>query len=129
VFSRLKGAWWGDDAAYIVSTDGGNAQLGQAWEYRPIAERFGLLTLIYESVDAGLLENPDNITVSPRTKGMVLCEDGDGIDLLRGLTRGGEIFDFCRLNSDNDSELAGATFTQNDKVLFFNVQDPESHMR
>lgn len=80
VFSRLEGAWWGDGAAYIVSTDGGNAQLGQVWEYRPLAGRFGLLRLIYESVDATLLESPDNITVSPRTNGMVLCEDGDGID-------------------------------------------------
>lgn len=124
VFSRLEGAWWGDGAAYIVSTDGGNAQLGQVWEYRPIAEQSGLLRLVYESVDATLLESPDNITVSPRTNGMVLCEDGGGIDLLRGLTRGGEIFDFCRLNSDNDSELAGATFTRNGTVLFFNVQDP-----
>lgn len=124
VFSRLEGAWWGDGSAYIVSTDGGNAQLGQVWEYRPLAGRFGLLKLIYESVDATLLESPDNITVSPRTNGMVLCEDGDGIDLLRGLTRDGKIFDFCRLNSDNDSELAGATFTRNGQVLFFNVQDP-----
>ena len=124
VFSRLEGAWWGDGAAYIVSTDGGNAQLGQVWEYRPLAGQFGLLRLIYESVDATLLESPDNITVSPRTNGMVLCEDGDGIDLLRGLTRDGKIFDFCRLNSDNDSELAGATFTRNGQVLFFNVQDP-----
>jgi hypothetical protein len=28
------------------------------------------------------------------------------------------------LGSDNDSELAGATFTRNGTVLFFNVQDP-----
>jgi uncharacterized protein len=27
------------------------------------------------------------------------------------------------LNSDSDNELAGATFTRNGAVLFFNVQD------
>jgi len=37
-----------------------------------------------------VLNMPDNITVSPRG-GIVLCEDGSGIEYLHGLTVDGEI--------------------------------------
>ncbi|MGH4018665.1 MAG: alkaline phosphatase PhoX [Pseudonocardiaceae bacterium] len=124
VFSRLEGAWWGDGAAYLVSTSGGDAGLGQVWEYRPRGRSGGQLQLVYESTDAALLESPDNITVSPRTNGLVLCEDGSGKDLVRGVTTRGEIFDFCEFNGPNDSEWAGATFSSDGRVLFFNLQSP-----
>ena len=94
------------------------------WEYIPRGNSGGQLVLTYESTDPELLESPDNITVSPNTGGLVLCEDGSGKDLLRGLTTRGQIFDLCELNGPNTSELAGATFSPDGEVLFFNVQSP-----
>ncbi|PSL05942.1 hypothetical protein CLV30_10394 [Haloactinopolyspora alba] len=124
VFARLEGAWYGDGSIYINSTSGGDAGIGQVWEYRPRGESGGQLVLVYESTDPDLLESPDNICVSPNTGGLVLCEDGGGQDLLRGVTNRGQIFDFAALNSSNTSELAGATFSPDGRVLFFNVQSP-----
>lgn len=124
VFARLEGAWYGDGAIYINSTSGGDNELGQVWQYRPRGKSGGQLVLVYESGDPKLLQKPDNITVSPRTGGLVLCEDGDGKDLLRGVTPKGKIFDLAELNNPNTSELAGATFSPDGKVLFFNVQRP-----
>ena len=40
---------------------------------------------------------PDNICVSPRG-GLVLCEDGEGEDHVRGLATSGEIFPFAKNN-------------------------------
>lgn len=54
----------------------------------------------------------------------MLCEDGSGEDLVRGVTTRGEIFDFCEFNGPNDSEWAGATFSPGGRVLFFNLQSP-----
>ena len=78
---------------------------------------------------------PDNICVSPRG-GLVLCEDGDGEDFVRGLTTDGEIFPFARnnvvLNGERnglagdfrDREFAGATYSPDGRWLFFNAQTP-----
>lgn len=140
VFSRLEGAWWSDadDSAYVVCTDGGDARLGQVWQYTPGRGRgprpdgpgrgrgpaAGELRLVYESTDRNALESPDNITVSPRTGGLVLCEDGGGKDFVRGVTTRGEVFPFCELSGDNGSEWAGATFSPDGRVLFVNLQSP-----
>jgi hypothetical protein len=67
------------------------------------------LTLIFESSGAAQLDFPD-IAVSPQN-GLLLCEDGDGDQYLRGLTLNGEIFDFA-LNLQTDHEWAGATFAE-----------------
>ena len=106
-FGRLEGCWYGSGAIYFVSTNGGNAGAGQVWEFRPEGDG-GTLTLIFESGGAAQLDAPDNIAVSPQN-GLLLCEDGGGNQYLRGLTLGGEIFDFA-LNLESDSEWAGATF-------------------
>lgn len=124
VFARLEGAWYGDGSIYIVSTSGGDAGLGQVWEYRPRGNSGGQLVLVYESTDPELLQSPDNMCVSPNTGGLVLCEDGDGRDMLRGVTNKGHIFDFAGLNSANTTELAGATFSPDGRILFFNAQSP-----
>ena len=119
-FSRLEGAWYGDGRIYFVSTDGGDAELGQVWEYRPLGNSGGQLTLVFESPNATVLDAPDNICVTPRG-GIILCEDGDADQYLRGLTPRGEIFDFAR-NALNSFEFAGATFSPNGQVLFVNIQ-------
>ena len=56
----------------------------------------------------------------------MLCEDGDGDQYLRGLTRRGQIFDFA-LNVHPgfaDSEFAGACFSPDGDTLFVNIQTP-----
>ncbi|WP_019815337.1 alkaline phosphatase PhoX [Saccharomonospora saliphila] len=124
VFARLEGAWYGDGSIFLNSTSGGDAGLGQVWQYRPTSDSGGQLVLVYESTDPELLQSPDNLCVSPTSGGLVLCEDGAGPDLLRGVTTRGEIFDLAALNSANTSELAGATFSPDGQTLFFNVQSP-----
>jgi len=73
-FSRLEGAWWGHKKGYFLSTDGGQVGEGQVFEYDSREET---ITLIYDSPSANTLDNPDNITVTPRG-GLLLCEDAAG---------------------------------------------------
>jgi len=131
-FARLEGCWHGNKRIYFVSTNGGNAGQGQIWELDPREQR---LRLLFESPGANVLNAPDNICVSPRG-GLVLCEDGSGLEYLHGLTTDGVIFQFARNNvilagerngiSGNftGSEFAGATFSPDGRWLFFNIQSP-----
>ncbi|HSJ45848.1 MAG TPA: alkaline phosphatase PhoX [Euzebyales bacterium] len=121
-FGRLEGAWYGNGSIHIVSTSGGDVGRGQVWEYRPHDARGGYLRLTFESTGVELLNSPDNITVSPKGS-LVLCEDGDGANTLRGVTRQGQIFDVAQ-NVRNASEIAGATFSPDGSTLFLNIQDP-----
>ena len=106
-FARLEGCWYGHGAIYFAATSGGDAGVGQVWEYRPDGDD-GVLTLIYESPDESELDAPDNLTVSPQGA-LLLCEDGDGDQYLRGVTLDGRIFDFAA-NTRNSFEWAGACF-------------------
>lgn len=106
-FSRLEGCWYGNGAIYFDATSGGDAESGQIWEFRP-NRNGGSLTLIFESSGPAQLDSPDNLAVSPQNA-LLLCEDGDGDQYLRGLTLDGHIFDFG-LNLQTDHEWAGATF-------------------
>lgn len=119
VFSRLEGCWYADDSIFFHATDGGDAELGQVWQYRPTGESGGDLTLVFESPDASVLQSPDNITVSPRG-GIVICEDTEGA-YVRGLTPDGRIFEFAR-NIANGREFAGACFSPDGETLFVNIQ-------
>jgi secreted PhoX family phosphatase len=131
-FARLEGCWYGNDAKiYVVSTSGGIGQ-GQIWEYDPAAET---ISLLFQSPGAAVLNAPDNITVSPRG-GLVLCEDGSGLEFLHGLTVEGEIFPFAQNNivltgerngikgDFRGSEWAGACYSPDGKWLFAHVQSP-----
>jgi hypothetical protein len=121
-FSRIEGCWYGDGAICFSCTNGGDAGRGQIWRYRPAPDG-GELTLLFESPSKAVLDHPDNLCVSPRG-GILLCEDGEGDQYLRGLTPDGRIFDLAR-NLANDSEFAGATFSPDGRTLFFNIQrDP-----
>ena len=124
IFDRLEGCWYGDASIYFVVTNGGDAELGQVWQYRPRGRNGGILTLIFESPGADVLDSPDNICTTPRG-GLILCEDGDDQQYMRGLTPRGEIFDFA-LNLYNDNEFAGACFSPNGKTLFVNIQGSTS---
>jgi len=125
IFTRLEGAWYGDGSIFFISTNGGNARLGQVWRYRPRGHSGGYLSLLFESPGVDVLDSPDNICVTPGG-GLILCEDGGGIQYLRGLTQQGEIFNFA-LNivpGFDDSEFAGATFSPDGETLFVNIQTP-----
>ena len=138
-FSRLEGAWWGVHTGYFLSTNGGSAGEGQVFEYDPRSET---LTVIYDAPNANSLDNPDNITVTPRGS-LLLCEDAAGNQFtegerLVGLTVHGETFTFAmnniNLSADyNDlvpaadyrqSEWAGACFSPDGNWLFANIQTP-----
>ena len=137
VFRRLEGAWWGNERAYFVSTNGGPAGQGQVFEYDPRSE---YMRVLIASPSAGVLNNPDNLCVSPRG-GIVLCEDGDGLEYLHGLTADGAVFPFALNNvvipaggvpgksvnpgTYTGSEWAGSVFEpKNGNWLFANLQSP-----
>ncbi len=117
-FSRLEGCWYGDRSIYFHATNGGDAGLGQVWQYRPTETEAGELTLVFESPSVDVLDSPDNITVSPRG-GIVICEDGQSGNFIRGLTPDGRIFDLAR-NLLNNDEFAGACFSPDGQTLFLN---------
>ncbi|GIG88618.1 hypothetical protein Pen02_35540 [Plantactinospora endophytica] len=136
-FSRLEGAWYGNGLVYIVSTSGGPAGLGQVFEFDP---RNGRLRVLFASPGQDVLSNPDNIGVSPRG-GIVLCEDGSGVQFMHGLTTDGEIFPFAANNvvipdgvpgkpaiapgDYSTREWAGSTFEpRRGNWLFANIQTP-----
>ncbi|MGH3365616.1 MAG: alkaline phosphatase PhoX, partial [Nocardioidaceae bacterium] len=136
VFSRLEGAWYGNDRVYVITTDGGPARQGQVFELDPAHDK---LQVLFASPGADVLNAPDNMCVSPRG-GLVLCEDGGGTEFVHGLTLDGQIFRFAANNADlrggtagknvapNDyrsSEWAGSVFEpKNGDWLFINLQTP-----
>jgi len=138
IFARLEGAWYADGKVYAVSTSGGPAQQGQIFGYEPAT---GELRVLFASPRQNVLNNPDNICVSPRG-GIVLCEDGTGTQHLHGLIQDGQIFAFAANNihippegvpgkpaiepgNYTDEEWCGATFdTVGGDWLFVNIQTP-----
>jgi uncharacterized protein len=121
IFDRTEGAWTANDRIYFDCTTGGEAQLGQLWEYRPRGGSRGELKLIYESTSADDLESPDNVVVVPGTGDVLLQEDSDGEQFVRGVTRRGEIYDFAKTVL-NETEFCGGTFSPDGKTFFLNQQ-------
>lgn len=130
---KFEGAWWGDGRAYIVCSfarrsDGSLGEHdGQVWSYDPLTERLRLevrfdVNRAPEGNGADRPDGPDNITVSP-WGGLVLCEDGDGVQHLLAVAPDGSTSLFAR-NHFSDSEFAGATFSPDRHTLFANIQDP-----
>jgi secreted PhoX family phosphatase len=131
-FARLEGAWFGEGRLVFTSTSGGAAQRGQVWQLDPKRSR---LTLLYESPGPAELDGPDNLCVSPRG-GLVICEDGEKEQHIRGLTRDGRLFAFARntvvlrgeknaiAGDFSDQEFAGACFSPDGQWLFVNIQTP-----
>lgn len=121
-FSRIEGCFYGDGGIYFSCTNGGAADLGQIWHYRPLGPDDGEVTLLFESPSPGVLDAPDNLCVSPH--GLVfITEDGRYGNYVRCLTPSGRIFDFAQ-NTVNRSEMAGPTFSPDGQTLFLNIQRP-----
>ncbi|HWS54910.1 MAG TPA: alkaline phosphatase PhoX [Pyrinomonadaceae bacterium] len=124
-FTRLEGCWYGGGRVYFTSTNGGDKGLGQVWEYEPRGDA-GLLRLLFESPSEDVLRMPDNLCVSPRGGGLVICEDNGVVHHLRGLTPRGRLFDLARNVAPGleTREFAGATFSPDGQTLFVNIQTP-----
>lgn len=155
--SRGEGCWYSpkDGLIYFVDTGAGLASDGRrgrgegaVWAFDTVRN---VLTCIYVSENPLAGNNPDNLTVSPRG-GIVLCEDGGGVEddfgfgeRLLGLTPTGQPFIFGKNNiqleqSDilaagkslrfiaeddyRNREWCGACFNSSGDTLFVNVQTP-----
>ncbi|MGW0230832.1 alkaline phosphatase PhoX [Actinopolymorpha singaporensis] len=128
---KLEGAWWADGGAYFVAsfarTEDGSTRAhdGQVWFYDPASQTVTLKVIfgVNPSPDAdGNYDGPDNITVSPYG-GVILAEDGDGVQHLVGVTRSGRSYPMAR-NDLNGNEFTGPNFSPDGRVLFANIQSP-----
>ncbi len=130
---KFEGAWWDAGRAFIVCSyarrsDGSVGEHdGQVWSYDPVTARLRLevrfdVNPAPEGEGADLPDGPDNITVSP-WGGLVLCEDGEGVQHLLAVAPDGSTSLFAR-NHSNDSEFAGATFSPDRHTLFTSIQSP-----
>ena len=128
---KLEGAWWGDGGAYFVAsfarTSDGSVREhdGQVWFYDPATETVTLKIIFGVNPDPASDTNydgPDNITVSPYG-GVILAEDGEGIQHLVGVTDQGKAYPLAR-NEIGEGEFTGPTFTADGQILFANIQTP-----
>lgn len=116
-FDRQEGMWVGPgNKVFFDCTTGGALDLGQVWQYDPARE---VLTLIFESTSAAVLEGPDNVVIVPKTGDILLCEDATAPQFVRGLTPAGEIYDFAE-GLTNGTEFAGACFDPDGHTLYLN---------
>ena len=137
-FSRLEGQIYDTGVVYFTSTQGGGDAetgpeliagygngFGQVWAYDTRSEK---LRLVYQSPGKETFDFPDNITVSNRGT-LVVCEDHDVDNYIRGLNKGGQLWDIALNRAANangtprfDDEFAGSTFSPDKSTLFVNIQ-------
>lgn len=121
IFDRTEGAWATKSRVYFDCTTGGEAQLGQLWELKPVKNGSDVLRLVFESDDAAVLENPDNLNIVPETGDVFLQEDSDGEQYVRGVTFNGRIYDFAK-TLINTTEFCGGCFSPDGRTYFLNQQ-------
>ena len=91
-----EGCTFREGSAVFGSSDGGDAGLGQVWQYTPTGnigdpDETGELVLLFESPGSGVLDGPDNMTTSPGGA-IVICEDGNfRSNFVRGFLPDGSI--------------------------------------
>ncbi|WP_024759624.1 alkaline phosphatase PhoX, partial [Streptomyces exfoliatus] len=128
---KLEGMWWADGGAYVVSSFArtewtpGPSHDGQVWFYDPRRRTLTLKVLLGVNEapgEDGAYDGPDNITVSPYG-GIVIAEDGRGVQHLFGATDSGRTYPIAR-NDFNDSEFTGVCFSPDGDTLFANIQTP-----
>jgi uncharacterized protein len=129
-FAAGEGMGFSQGSVLFACTFGGRREKGQIWKLTPSAfegtsdetKNPGYLELYLEPNDADLLENADNVTVSPGGE-IYLCEDGTAPQYIVGITQDGALFKFAK-NAMNRSEFAGATFSPDGTTFFVNIQSP-----
>ncbi|MFK8053325.1 MAG: alkaline phosphatase PhoX [Woeseiaceae bacterium] len=118
VFVRGEGIVAQGDDFFFACTDGGAKGIGQIFCFHADDDG-GALELVYESDDASVIGNPDNLAVAPWGD-LIVCEDGDlDVQCLAGVTPTGDIY---HIASNTRSEWAGACFSPDGSVLFANIQ-------
>lgn len=126
---KLEGAYWGDDGAYFVASfartsDGSrNEHDGQVWFYDPKSQTVTLTSIFGVNPDPEADTNydgPDNIVLDPNG-GLILAEDGEGIQHLVGVTDQAKAYPLAR-NDVSGSEFAGPTFSTDGRLLFASIQ-------
>ncbi|MEW2086835.1 alkaline phosphatase PhoX [Streptomyces sp. NPDC005283] len=134
---KLEGMWWGDGGVYIVSSyaraESPVQHDGQVWFYDPKRRTLTLKVLLGVNPDPskdGAFDGPDNITVSPYG-GLVIAEDGEGVQHLFGATERGRTYPIARneLNIGTEaqpeySEFTGVVFSPDGRTLYANIQTP-----
>lgn len=125
LMARGEGIHWGRDEAYICSTSGGAAKIGQIFRLTPgrggAADR---LELFFESASPDQFNYGDNLTVAPDGH-LIVCEDQYTAFVdnhLRGITPAGEPYAFGRLRMQ--TELAGGCFSPDGRWFFVNAYSP-----
>ena len=99
---------------------------GQVWFHDPrratltLKLRFGVNP--NPDQDGTNYDGPDNITVSP-WGGVILAEDGEGVQHLVGATPGGQTYPIAR-NDLNTNEMAGPVYSRDKRILFANLYEP-----
>jgi hypothetical protein len=114
-FARGEGMWYSKGSIFIACTNGGKKQRGQIWKLTR-----NKIELYAEPNDADLVDNCDNLTVSPWGD-LILCEDGKGDQFLDVITPKGKIFKLAK-NAKSSGEFAGACFSPDGSTLFVNMQ-------
>jgi secreted PhoX family phosphatase len=106
---------------YICCTSGGAAGYGQIFRFVPGEDR---LELFFESTSKNQFNYGDNLTVAANGH-LIVCEDQYTKvqdNHLRGITHDSRAYPLARLHAQ--TELAGACFSPDGKVLFVNVYSP-----
>ncbi|KPC60025.1 alkaline phosphatase PhoX [Streptomyces chattanoogensis] len=134
---KLEGMWWADGGAYVVSSyareESPVQHDGQVWFYDPRRRTLTLKVRFGVNPDPGkdgAFDGPDNISVSPYG-GLIIAEDGQGIQHLFGATEDGRTYPIARneLNIGTPdkpefSEFTGPVFSPDGRTLFANIQEP-----
>ena len=121
LFARGEGIHMGEGELYFCCTSGGAAKLGQVFRLTPSKNR---LDLFFESTSPDQFNFGDNLTVAPNGH-LIVCEDQYTTIVdnhLRGIAPDGSAYPFARLRTQ--TELAGACYSPDGKVLFVNAYSP-----
>jgi uncharacterized protein len=113
--------WLGPDAAYFCATTGGPIGHGQIFRLT-----FGdrpMLDVVTASTDPEVLDNPDNLCVSPDGQLFVAEDSLDG-NFLRRVSLAGHVLPFAR-NARSSGEFAGPCFAPDGRTLFVNMQEDQ----
>ncbi|WDA39680.1 alkaline phosphatase PhoX [Erythrobacter sp. BLCC-B19] len=115
----------GVSEVFACCTSGGAKQLGQILKLTVgQAGQADMVELFFESESTDQFNFGDNLTVAASGH-LIVCEDQytPVVDNhIRGITPDGRAYDIARLTAQ--TELAGACFSPDGKVLFVNAYDP-----
>lgn len=134
---KLEGCYWGGRSVYFVTSfarkgDGSEADhYGQVWRYDPDANRLTMVVSFGPESDLDMPgEEPDNIALAP-SGGLMVCEDGAGVQHVYGLTRRGSVYPMARNRQDIGTpeepawgEFAGVAFSPDSRTMYVNCYEP-----